>query len=217
MKKRKIDESHISLRKVNYEGIEELWWVTIDQKAFSSPLRDWKNDKDIFLSYVKEKKLLVQAGGNCGMYARFYGNYFDKIYTFEPNPNNFKCLQLNCTEEKYIIHNVGLGKEDGNADLMHPSGLKRRNMGVWQTVENADGDVTLITIDSLNLERCDLIHLDIEGFESNALIGAKQTIEKYKPIIILEAGHGSEVAESYGYEIVYKGTSDWIMIHEESK
>lgn len=210
------DETHISLREVNYEGIDQLWWVTVDKKAFSSPLRDWKNDKERFLHYVKEKKVLIQAGGNCGMYARFYGNYFENIFTFEPNPNNFKCLELNCTDKKYKIHNVGLGRIAGKADLIHPSGLKRRNMGVWQTKENPQGNITLISIDSLNLERCDLIHLDIEGFESNALRGAEKTITKYKPVIILEAGHGSEVAESYGYNTVEKLTSDWILIHEDN-
>ena len=217
MKKRKIDESHISLRKVNYEGIAELWWVTVDKKAFESPLRDWKDDKDHFLKYVKDKKVVIQAGGNCGMYARFYGNYFEKIYTFEPNPNNFKCLSLNCNDTKYVIHNVGLGKEEGSAHLFHPSGLKRSNVGVWRTIEDNDGDIKLISIDSLNLERVDLIHLDVEYFEPNVLMGAEKTIKKFKPTIILESGHGSEVAQKYGYETVYKGTSDWIMIHEESK
>lgn len=210
------DETHISLRSVNVEGIDELWWVTVDRKAFSSPLRDWLNDKEKFLKYVKSKKILIQAGGNCGMYARFYGNYFETIYSFEPNPNNFKCLSLNCTEEKYKIFNCGLGRSAGKADIVHPSVAKRRNMGVWQIKENPDGDINLISIDSLNLERCDLIHLDIEGYESNALIGAKNTINKYKPVIILEDGHGSEIAETYGYNVVEKLTSDWVLIHKDA-
>jgi hypothetical protein len=41
-------------------------------------------------------------------------------------------------------------------------------------------------IDDLNLECCDLIHLDIEGYELHALMGARNTIEKHQPLIVLE-------------------------------
>ena len=148
------------------------------------------------------------------MYARFYGNYFEEVYTFEPEPNNFRCLRLNCTDIKYHIYNVGLGKTISNADIIHPKGKKRSNMGVWQTIENPDGAVKLITIDSLNLPYCDLIHLDIEEFESMALEGAQQTIEKFRPVIILEEGHGGEVAERFGYKLSEKMTRDWIYLYD---
>lgn len=32
--------------------------------------------------------------------------------------------------------NIGLGKNFGHADINHPEGKKRSNMGVWQTIEN---------------------------------------------------------------------------------
>lgn len=204
----------ISKRKVNVEGVEELWWVNVDTKAFRYPLEEWIKDKNNFLKNVKQRRLVIQAGGNCGMYARFYGNYFDKVYSFEPEPNNFRCLKLNCTDEKYEIYNVGLGKSNGNALVIHPSNNKRTNMGVWRTIENPQGNVRLISVDSLNLPYCDLIHLDIEEFEPFALAGAEKTIKKHKPVIILEEGHGEDVAMSYGYKLVQKCTSDWIYLYE---
>jgi FkbM family methyltransferase len=217
MKKRtnEIQVDEIAPRHVGTEGVEELWWVRVDVKAFRGPLAEWISDKDSFLKNVKQKRLVIQAGGNCGMYARFYGNYFEDVYTFEPEPNNFKCLQLNCTGSKYHIYNVGLGKTMGTADIIHPKGKKRTNMGVWQTIENPDGAVKLITIDSLNLPYCDLIHLDIEEFEPMALEGAQQTIKKFRPVIILEEGHGGEVAERFGYKLSEKMTRDWIYLYDK--
>jgi FkbM family methyltransferase len=216
MKKNKnnIQLDDISLRRVGAEGIDELWWVTLDVKAFKGPLEEWVSDKDSFLKYVKNRKLVIQAGGNCGMYARFYGNYFNEVYTFEPQPNNFKCLSLNCNENKYHIFNAGVGKSFGKADIVHPKGKKRSNMGVWQTVDNPNGEIQIITIDSLNLVNCDLIHLDIEGYEPFALEGAKKTIEKYRPVVILEEGHGGSVIESYGYKLKEKLTRDWVYVYE---
>jgi hypothetical protein len=53
---------------------------------------------------------------------------------------------------------------------------------------NNDGTGTIPTfkIDDLNLSVCDLIHLDIEGFEGFAIQGALETINRCKPIIALE-------------------------------
>ena len=49
-----------------------------------------------------------------------------------------------------------------------------------------DGYLPLIAIDSLNLPGCDLLQLDVEGFELKALKGAINTITKYKPVICVE-------------------------------
>lgn len=206
-------ENLISKRPIDYEGIDELWWVTTDRAAFSGPLRDWVNGKDKFLGNVKEKKLVVQAGGNCGMYARFYGNYFEEVYSFEPSPVNFLCLERNCQGKKYHLYPVALGEKSGNCVITLP---KRRfkNTGVYQVIERDDGNIPIISIDSLRLNRCDLIHLDIEGFEPHALRGAAQTIEKYRPVIILEAGHGAEVIETMNYKLLEKLDMDWIYIYE---
>ena len=42
-------------------------------------------------SYVDNKKVMVQAGGNCGMYPKQYSKIFDTVYTFEPDWLNFYC------------------------------------------------------------------------------------------------------------------------------
>jgi hypothetical protein len=46
--------------------------------------------------------------------------------------------------------------------------------------------VKQITIDSLNLDHCDLMKIDVETYECNVIEGAINTIEKYKPEIFLE-------------------------------
>mmetsp|Transcript_38406 Transcript_38406/g.80799 ORF Transcript_38406/g.80799 Transcript_38406/m.80799 type:complete len:315 (-) Transcript_38406:451-1395(-) len=46
--------------------------------------------------------------------------------------------------------------------------------------------VNSTTIDSFNLESVSLLHLDVEGHEGQVLVGARETIEKFRPIIITE-------------------------------
>jgi FkbM family methyltransferase len=46
--------------------------------------------------------------------------------------------------------------------------------------------VKMITIDSLGLKRLDLLKLDVEGMEAEALDGARETIDRCKPILFVE-------------------------------
>jgi len=43
-----------------------------------------------------------------------------------------------------------------------------------------------ITIDAMDLPRCDFIKIDVEGFEIQAIKGAKNTIKTFKPILWVE-------------------------------
>jgi FkbM family methyltransferase len=48
-------------------------------------------------------------------------------------------------------------------------------------------DVRMITLDSLNLPRCDLIKIDVEGMEISVIAGAATTISRHTPIIMAES------------------------------
>lgn len=52
--------------------------------------------------------------------------------------------------------------------------------------EDACVSVDLITIDDLDLQRLDLIKIDVEGMEIDVFLGARKTIQAHKPVIIVE-------------------------------
>lgn len=67
-----------------------------------------------------------------------------------------------------------------------------------------------ISLDALDLPRVDLVKLDIEGMELEALEGARQTIERSRPIILVEAiKAGRERLRAFlderGYKVVEAG------------
>jgi FkbM family methyltransferase len=70
--------------------------------------------------------------------------------------------------------------------------LKRRpeTEAIGQPVNYGDDtgtDVRMITLDSLNLPRCDLIKIDVEGMEASVIAGAAATISRHSPIIMAES------------------------------
>ena len=65
----------------------------------------------------------------------------------------------------------------------------------------------MISIDSLDLERCDYIKIDVEGAEILVLTGALNTINKYHPIIFFEETDkilSTEMIESMNINSVFE-------------
>ena len=142
------------------------------------------------LTYCKRKGTVIQAGGNVGLWPKELSKHFSRVITFEADPLNYRCLDLNCDGNQKIEHyNKALAESCGKV------GVKRdiKNCGAHQIVDGKD--IEAVTIDSLNVSECDLIQLDIEGYELNALRGAEATISKFKPVICLEI---KGLGEAYG-------------------
>lgn len=168
------------------EGVTGLYWVQGDVRCWEGILRDWRKESTDFMECVKKFDVVVSAGGNCGMYPRFYGNYFKTVYSFEPCPYNFECLQMNCVGDKYKLYQGALSTVSStNMYSLDRFGGPDHN-GAISIKKDDNGCVDTYCVDDLNLDACDLIHLDVEGHEFKSLQGAVETIKKFNPVIILE-------------------------------
>ena len=204
-----------SMRECGIEGVDQLLWVTADSGGYGDrtdgPLFDWIQDSEHFMSHVKGFDTVIQAGGNCGMYPRFYRNYFNNVYTFEPDDLNYYCLDQNCQGEGFHKFKGGLGNTTEKFAIRKPNDT---NVGMHYIVDTP-GKVQMYRIDDLELEQCDLIHLDIEGYESKALAGGLKTIEKFKPVIVTERAIGAEVIIPMGYEMIQRMRMDALFVYKE--
>lgn len=136
--------------------------------------------------HCRKFDVAVQAGGNCGLWPKALGEKFAKVYTFEPDPMNFRCLCTNAPAENIFKFNASLGAAHCCTDLVR----RPDNIGAHQI--GGKGDIPMLCIDDLSLPACDLIYLDIEGAELNALLGAQQTIIEHSPVIVIEDKDGLE-------------------------
>jgi FkbM family methyltransferase len=139
------------------------------------------------------KNLVVQAGGNAGLYPKQYSRLFQSVITLEPDHRNFTCLCRNVTEENVVKYQAAIGEVESMVSLETNPRWNETNTGALKI--KGPGHIKQITIDSLNVDP-DLIHLDIEGFEGPALLGAQSTINRCRPLIVLET-NGS--GDDYGW------------------
>lgn len=147
-------------------------------------------DMDIALSHVKHFDVALQAGGNMGVWANHLSRKFKRVVTAEPDPLNFRCLIENVSDNVECIR-AAFGQEVGT------TGMKTFGDNVGAHYLEGDGDIGIITIDSLDLPALDYLCLDLEGYEMPAIRGAAETIGKWRPVIQIE---DKGLSEKYGYK-----------------
>lgn len=166
----------------------EWLWPRIDNHRLDRCFREAPTDTidamEIILANTKSQRTCVQAGGAMGVWPVGLASIFDHVYTFEAHPDNYTCLEQNTQGIENITKiNAALGNSRERLQMVLPPG-EERNPGAYYT---QPGDsVAQWRIDDLNLQECDLIYLDIEGGETDALYGAADTIARCRPLIGVE-------------------------------
>ncbi len=120
-----------------------------------------------------------------------------QLHSFEPNPKSYAAaqhtIQLNNLTNA-VLSPVAVGETSGILPLQISRGSGSQAMAARaKIVDDAQGentiDVTVTTLDDLvpDNRKVSILQLDIEGFELQAILGARRMIANSKPIIILEA------------------------------
>jgi FkbM family methyltransferase len=169
-------------------------------------------------SIAPRHNTIIQAGGACGLYADYYSNHFKTVYTFEPDPDNFRCLMVNAGRPNVCKLNYALGAEDKNIHIYNDY----KNFGATHVCDESEIETKkytnksrMITIDQLGLEP-DVIHLDIEGYETEALKGGYDTIMRHTPLLVLETVD-NYVTDVLGYNLIGEIGADKIFFKKNEK
>lgn len=195
-------------------GIAGWHWISTDNGAWDGPKDDWEvahkqNIIGMLQSTGKQFRTAVQAGGNQGMYPRLLSSMFENVYTFEPDTLNFAALVLNTPVDNVVKMQCGLGGRMGTCKVNQHT---MTNTGMHTVSEG--GRVPLIPLDVLCLQNVDLLMLDLEGYEYQALQGTLQTIRTWMPVIFAERP-SQEVAtflQEQGYKFVGMSKMDGVFI-----
>lgn len=138
-------------------------------------------------------KTFIDVGAHIGIYSLFLTDYAKKIYAIEPELSNFNRLVSNIAINSIknvstfnkAVYSVNNKKLDLN--LHRDSGLHSL---VLASQKSKSQKVTTITLDYLiqknKITNIGLIKIDVEGAEIEVLKGAKKTLKKYHPTILIE-------------------------------
>lgn len=131
---------------------------------------------------------MVHAGTFFGdMLPSFSAKCGGCVYAFEPVLENYilakLTLQANNLKNVFLM-NCGLGAKFGTAYIDVGSPWFHR--GGSSKISDQGQPTSLMPIDSLGLTDVSIIQLDVEGFELPALEGARATIERCLPYILIE-------------------------------
>ncbi|WP_303702102.1 FkbM family methyltransferase [Flexistipes sinusarabici] len=151
------------------------------------------------------KGSMVHAGTFFGdMIPNFSRSVSGNVYAFEPVFENYILAKL-CVDnnrlENVILMNSALSDGLGNLNI-NTSESGGKHAGGASTISDKGAICTAINIDRLNIEDLVLIQLDVEGHELIALIGAKETIQRSRPVIAIEDNDDNctEFLRSINYE-----------------
>jgi FkbM family methyltransferase len=126
---------------------------------------------------------------------------YSMSYCIEPDKTNFNKLQKNIGAFKNIqLFNLGAWNKKAildfaNSDIMYVTEscvVEKSNDKVIKSKGKSNELIKADSIDSLIYpNKVGIIKMDIEGSESKALVGAKKTIRKFHPQLIISAYHKS--------------------------
>lgn len=189
-----------------YHSLTILFSYVFKKRTFGS-LEESIKKKEI--SKIPEKELLIldlfvdrsstiiDVGANNGLYCYYFEEIIKvkNVFAFEPLPNLFKKLKKwfpNISIYQYAISNV---KETTNIRIPYIGHVKYETRAKLDDLQEFnETKVKLLKIETTTLDTLffnknnsiDFIKIDIEGHESNAILGAKKLIEKDQPVLLVE-------------------------------
>jgi FkbM family methyltransferase len=167
--------------------------------------------QDAFRKYVSPGSIVFDIGAHVGFHSMFCGLLVGptgKVVAFEPNPISRSSLERQIRANSNLRVEVvpyALSDAVGFADFDATQGCESRLTPTGQS------KVEIRTLDSLvsvELPIPDVIKIDVEGEEENVLRGSRETLSKFRPIVLCDYNDDktltavSRILLPLGYEVL---------------
>lgn len=183
-----VGEMHYIL--VNDDQVD--YFSSVPGGTPEAPLIEWATQ------FLKPGKTFIDVGAHCGTWSLFMAAFADEplVVSFEAQLSTYYQLcggiALNGFQHIITAHHVALGKEpsamllnivnaDGGGSSIQPLPTHTPDKVIRSELVDVD------TLDRFGIQNVGLIKIDVEGNEANVLRGARKTIERDKPTILLES------------------------------
>jgi FkbM family methyltransferase len=176
---------------------------------------EWaQHEIDLLSRLIQPGAVVIDAGAFIGTHTRAFSQLIGdqgKVHAFEPNPTSYALLLENAklaADSNIATYQLGLDQNKSTGILL--SDPSKGNLGGTSISGSpmGSGGVEICTcrLDDFDFGKIDFIKADIEGMEHSMLLGAEQTIRRYRPVIFLEANN---LQASYPI-LVWARTMDYV-------
>ncbi|HYT19624.1 MAG TPA: FkbM family methyltransferase [Candidatus Polarisedimenticolia bacterium] len=160
-------------------------------------ISSWRADtgeaEEVLLPWICDRhKISIDVGAADGNYTMRMLLYSSRVIAFEPRPEDAQHLQHLFRNTRIVsVEQVALSNDGGRTVLRRPtdrpmlSTIEAKN----ELAESASADavsVNRIPLDQYKFQPVGFIKIDVEGHEPSVLAGAKQTIERERPTLLIE-------------------------------
>lgn len=186
------DARNFSMRSYGHHLENGLYW---------RGLQGWEPETlAVWLCAARTANVVLDIGANTGLFslvAACVARHVD-VHAFEPVTRIAHILRENVGMNPTLsvtVHEAAVGAANGTLDLYDPGGDVCYSASLEASflpgVVKQSYPVAVLAIDEFanaqNLRGVDLIKLDVEGAEEAALAGMRRTIDRFRPLIVMEA------------------------------
>jgi FkbM family methyltransferase len=202
LKKAKVQIDDIAFNKLNFRANLMLILRIINRRRiplpavvydfFNSPgeISEDMGNENFLAKYMlpEPARCFVDVGANVGCWAFYVAKRGFEVYAYEPGPKAFSQLKERAAKYPNLHpYPYALGDNDRIGRLGFAAFEKGGS--VDEEINLPGGgtiNVAIRKLDSLRLPEVGVIKIDTEGYETPILRGAKETIQKYKPRLVIE-------------------------------
>ena len=173
------------------------------------------------------RTVAIQAGGCLGVYPAYLSKYFASVITFEGLKTNYRKMRENITAPNVEMHFAALGSQVGTVGLRQERRTKLSSPaheGIAHV--SGSGRTPVVRLDEFDFPVCDLLVLDVEGYELEALKGATELLARCRPVLMVEVNencrhYGLVEADvrawiaDHGYRLLFRKHSDDVYVPKE--
>jgi FkbM family methyltransferase len=219
---------HPALRQITRDGIN----FKLDISDYQDWLVYWGLDTDRPLglyTLIREGDVVFDIGTNIGdvcMHAAAQVGPRGRVYAFEPDPVSFRKLTDNLALNGFsniFAANLGLG--DAPATLTMKVNCPTNRGGNRITRATPEGEHFSIVLETLDrfvaqreIDRLDVVKIDVEGFELAVLEGAREVLERFRPRLFIELIDGNlrEQGTSAAEVVAHLRSTGYRVYHAET-
>lgn len=157
-------------------------------------------NQKIIRKILANGNVFIDVGANIGIYSIIAASQGPdvKVYAFEPEDNAKNCIEASASAnalKNIKVFSVAVSDHEGDGvfflDLHNHGGNSLIKESIDHGGDIAKVKVRLTTLDTFvrqeAISRLDLVKVDVQEHEHSVLMGGRQAIEKFRPVVLIES------------------------------